>query len=59
MANFQNHETTILICFELSLLRKKLTRKNMDLDGTLNNIDVEHATHIKVNDLQLGKEITL
>ena len=31
----------------------------MDLDGTLNSIDAEYATHIKADDLQLRKEITL
>lgn len=59
VANFQNCETTILRCFELPLLRKKLTVKNVNLDGTLNSNDAEYAAHIKANDLHLKKEIML
>lgn len=50
MSNFQNCETTILRRFELPWLQKKLTvNKNVDLDGTLNSIEVEYVAHIKAN----------
>lgn len=49
MANFQNRETTILICFKLTWLRKKLTVKKVDLDGTLYSIEAEYVAHIKAN----------